>query len=89
MTYINSGFNNELPDIKTFYEHQFLDQGMKINYLCFELPHDKAIEEPAEENSNDNFFDRVYEVVQLIPEGRVTTYGAIARYTGSPRLRGW
>jgi tRNA (guanine-N7-)-methyltransferase len=45
----NSGFNHELPDIKTFYERQFLDKGMKINYLCFELPHDKAIEEPADE----------------------------------------
>jgi methylated-DNA-protein-cysteine methyltransferase-like protein len=43
-------------------------------------------------NSNENFFIRVYRVVQLIPEGRVTTYGAIARYTGSPgasRMVGW
>jgi tRNA (guanine-N7-)-methyltransferase len=44
----NSGFSNKLPDIKTFYECQFLEKGMKINYLCFELPHDKAIEEPAD-----------------------------------------
>jgi methylated-DNA-protein-cysteine methyltransferase-like protein len=43
-------------------------------------------------NSNDNFFERVYDVVRLVPEGRVTTYGAIARYTGSPqasRMIGW
>jgi hypothetical protein len=26
-----------------------LNQGMKINYLCFELPHEKAIEETADE----------------------------------------
>jgi tRNA (guanine-N7-)-methyltransferase len=45
----NSGFNNDILNIKTFYERQFLDQGMKINYLCFELPHDKTIEEPVEE----------------------------------------
>jgi len=45
----NSGFNNEILDIKTFYEQQFLNQGMKINYLCFELPHEKDIEEPADE----------------------------------------
>ncbi len=41
---------------------------------------------------NDGFFNRVYEVVRLIPPGRVTTYGAIARYTGSPqssRMVGW
>jgi len=39
-----------------------------------------------------NFFDKVYAVVKLIPEGRVTTYGAIARFIGSPqssRMVGW
>lgn len=30
-----------------------------------------------------NFFDRVYEVVKLIPFGRVTSYGAIANYLGA------
>jgi methylated-DNA-protein-cysteine methyltransferase-like protein len=30
-----------------------------------------------------NFFDQVYEVVKLIPYGRVTTYGAIARFLGT------
>ncbi len=38
------------------------------------------------------FFDRVYEVVKRIPPGRVTSYGAIARYVGSPqasRMVGW
>lgn len=45
----HAGFTNDILDIKTFYEQQFLDQGMKINYLCFELPHDKIIEEPEEE----------------------------------------
>ncbi len=33
--------------------------------------------------AEDNFFDRVYEVVRLIPAGRVTSYGAIAAYLGS------
>ncbi|WP_010231762.1 MGMT family protein [Gillisia marina] len=39
-----------------------------------------------------NFFERVYEVVKLIPSGRVTSYGAIARYIGaakSARMVGW
>ncbi len=39
-----------------------------------------------------NFFERVYEVVKLIPSGRVTSYGAIARYLGaakSARMVGW
>lgn len=42
--------------------------------------------------SEKNFFERVYEVVKLIPYGRVTSYGAIARYlgaAGSARMVGW
>lgn len=38
------------------------------------------------------FFQDVYEVVQLIPPGRVSTYGAIAAYLGSKgsaRMVGW
>lgn len=31
---------------------------------------------------NGQFFDDVYEVVKLVPSGRVTTYGAIAAYLG-------
>ncbi len=39
-----------------------------------------------------DFFSKVYEVVKLIPPGKVTSYGAIARYlgsTGSARMVGW
>ena len=39
-----------------------------------------------------DFFSKVYEVVKQIPPGRVTSYGAIARYlgtTGSARMVGW
>ena len=32
-----------------------------------------------------SFFEKVYEVVRLIPYGRVTSYGAIARYLGAAR----
>ena len=41
---------------------------------------------------NDSFFDKVLEVTKLVPHGRVTTYGAIARYLGtsrSSRMVGW
>ena len=31
------------------------------------------------------FFDNVHEVARLIPRGRVTSYGAIARYLGTAR----
>lgn len=32
-----------------------------------------------------SFFERVYDVLALIPRGKVTTYGAIARKIGAPR----
>ena len=41
---------------------------------------------------DEGFFHRVYEVVKMIPHGRITSYGAIARYLGSPgaaRMVGW
>lgn len=40
----------------------------------------------------ENFFELVYQVVRLIPKGRVSTYGAIASYLGSKgsaRMVGW
>ena len=30
----------------------------------------------------ENYFDLVYQVVRLIPKGKVTSYGAIANYLG-------
>ena len=39
-----------------------------------------------------SFYNRVYEVVRQVPEGKVTTYGAIAHYLGSKgssRMVGW
>ena len=32
-----------------------------------------------------SFFDKVFEVARLIPYGRVTSYGAIAKYLGAAR----
>ena len=43
-------------------------------------------------DSTLDFFRDVYDVVRLIPEGRVTSYGAIAKYLGSARssrMVGW
>lgn len=40
----------------------------------------------------DNFFERVYDIVRQIPEGKVTSYGAIAKALGSARsarMVGW
>ncbi|WP_435313921.1 MGMT family protein [Cellulophaga fucicola] len=41
---------------------------------------------------NQNFFERVYAVAEQIPFGKVTSYGAIAKYLGaarSARMVGW
>jgi methylated-DNA-protein-cysteine methyltransferase related protein len=44
------------------------------------------------QKGNNDFFSKVYEVTKLIPSGRITSYGAIARYLGSgrsARMVGW
>lgn len=35
--------------------------------------------------NSPSFFARVYDTVQMIPRGRVATYGQIARLSGNPR----
>ena len=42
--------------------------------------------------SKSDFYQNIYDLVQLIPKGRVTSYGAIANYLGakkSSRVVGW
>ncbi|MDA3952313.1 MAG: MGMT family protein [Bacteroidales bacterium] len=42
--------------------------------------------------NNEGFFSKVYHVARQIPSGRVTSYGAIAKYLGSAqsaRIVGW
>lgn len=43
-------------------------------------------------SDNQNFFKKVYVVAEQIPYGKVTSYGAIAKYLGaarSARMVGW
>ena len=43
-------------------------------------------------NKNVDFFNQVYELVKLVPKGRVTTYGSIAKALGTAkasRMVGW
>lgn len=47
---------------------------------------------PAPTEKPRNFFQDVYDVVRLVPVGRVTSYGAIAHYLGAKngaRMVGW
>jgi tRNA (guanine-N7-)-methyltransferase len=43
----NSDITGPAKDIRTYYEQQFLQKGMKIFYLAFRLDHEKEIKEPA------------------------------------------
>ncbi len=43
-------------------------------------------------SKNSDFFEKVYEIVKLIPAGKVSTYGAIAKRVGiksAARTVGW
>lgn len=45
-----------------------------------------------QKKNNEGFFSKVYDVARLIPFGRITSYGAIAKYLGSAqsaRIVGW
>lgn len=47
---------------------------------------------PDPKDPERSFFEDVYDVVEQIPSGRVTSYGAIARYLGTgsaARTVGW
>ncbi len=53
---------------------------------------DPLKESPKSTVKEYSFFTDVYDVVRQVPKGRVTTYGAIAAYTGtrlSARMVGW
>ncbi len=45
-----------------------------------------------EKQNKNGFFDLVYEIVKTIPQGKVATYGQIARLAGNARMSrqvGW
>lgn len=55
-------------------------------------PKIKKEEKPRDVPRQGTFYEDVFEVVKLIPKGRVTSYGAVAKYLGtkmSSRMVGW
>lgn len=42
----------------------------------------KSVKSSQNQSINPDFYQKVYDVVEKIPFGRVTSYGAIARYLG-------
>lgn len=56
------------------------------------MPPKPKTELPSTRKDDFSFYADVYDVVRQIPQGRVSSYGAIARYLGtgsSARLVGW
>ena len=55
-------------------------------------PSKTIVETPRSTTKQYSFFEDVYSVVRQIPKGRVTSFGAIAKYLGtklSARMVGW
>lgn len=50
----NSGQTDEILDIKTFYESQYLAQGVPIKYIRFTIPHNNEIIEPPQDEEEGN-----------------------------------
>ena len=46
---------DEILDIKTHYERQWLARGLTIKYICFGLPANGALEEPDEDIEQDTY----------------------------------
>ena len=91
---INTDVGIRICDLIHYYAILFVSLYCPINKLL--LANKKSSEKlrtvlPSGKKDS-SFFEQVYDVVRLIPRGRVTTYGAIAAYLGtkmSARMVGW
>lgn len=51
----HSGLADEILAIKTYYEQQWLERGLNIKYIRFQLPQDGALVEPDVEIELDPY----------------------------------
>ncbi len=51
----NSGLADDILEIKTHYERQWLERGLSIKYLRFRLPHEGTLQEPDIEIEHDSY----------------------------------
>lgn len=51
----HSGTADDILQIRTFYEQQWLDRGLTIKYIAFPIPMDGALEEPTDEIPFDTY----------------------------------
>lgn len=50
-----SGFDDEILKIRTYYESQWIERGMNIKYIKFELEHRDEFTEPQEDIPEDDY----------------------------------
>jgi tRNA (guanine-N7-)-methyltransferase len=51
----NSGFDDDILQIRTFYEQQWLDRGLTIKYIAFPLNHTTELQEPQDDIPHDTY----------------------------------
>ena len=51
----HSGLANDILNIRTYYEQQWLDRGLNIKYIKFRLPHEGVLREPDVEIELDEY----------------------------------
>ncbi len=62
----DGSLTDDILSIKTFYERQWLERGMKIKYICFPLDHTTLLQEPAD--------DIPYDTYRSFPRGTLQGY---------------
>lgn len=63
-----------------------------VGQIRIQIDNFEILNRPIMSEKQYSFFENVYDVVRLIPSGKVTSYGAIANYLGtkgSARMVGW
>lgn len=93
--FIEAGLNIHYLQFRLLRDREIIEPAFQEepgNSFDHENSWEPGIMEVGDKGAEVDFFARVYQVVRLIPSGRLSTYGAIARYIGSPqsaRMVGW
>jgi len=65
----NSGLADDILQIRTFYEQQWLSRGLTIKYLAFPLSHSGQLQEPTDEIPPDTYRSFSRGVLETTPPG--------------------
>lgn len=68
--YAEKDIDSSLTDIRTYYESMWLERGIPIKYLKFQLPHERALEEPDIEIPVDGYRSYNHQVVSTKKTGK-------------------